>query len=456
MQGRLPTVATLSIAIVLAGCVQLADVDPASAAELLVPPDAYGYACGGEASAEPCSAKLADLRTAYQEPYAAADRTRPGTFAIGMNAGPSEVDRAMGVPDGRTARCQNDLLVTEDDGATWRYVETPRPAVAGAPLSDYCGGDPALLFDAEGVLHHTGIATSNANLNGFEIYYTKSADLGATWSDPVVLSEGANEDRNWIGLDAEGRIYVAWQHFNDAGGSLVSTSADGGDTWSLSAPEDLEECFTVSPVVFEGATMLLACSLYNADAPTVRVVAFDPVAASWETRADLAGEGYWPKLAWAGDALLLFVERFAETVTVDVATSADGGRTWSAFSPASAFLPEGFPQQGYDVQWATTDPWGRVHLILSGWETLAVPMGVVQSQTASGFAHAVLANGGALLATAQLGALSLATDPPRAPDTIGTTLGNHYMGLEFNAERGLAVWSRDGVLEYAFVEPAGA
>lgn len=434
----------------LSGCVTAPTLDVAGAPAL---PAAYVYRCAGEASAEACAAELVDLRTAYQEPYAAADRSRPGVFAVGVNAGPSEVDRAMGAPDGSTARCQNDILLTEDGGATWRYVETPRPAAAyeSHSVRDYCGGDPALLFDADGVLHHSGIARGGPLGNGYVVYYTKSPDLGASWSEPVVLSGGTEEDRNWIGLAPDGTLYVVWQHFNGDGGTAVALSTDGGDSWNTELPELGEACFTTSPPVFDGATLLLGCSMYGEEQPLVRLLERDAATGAYAVRADLPSAAYWPKLAWAGRALYLFVDEFGSATTTAFAASADAGRTWTAFEAASKFLPEDFPRANHEVQWLATDPWGRVHIVWQGHERVSLT--VTARTVESAFGHAVVDESGALLQASRLGPGNRITEP-EAPKTMGGSLGNHYMGLAFNATSGLLVWSEDATLEYAMVEAA--
>ncbi|MHB8603742.1 MAG: hypothetical protein ACYDCK_00700 [Thermoplasmatota archaeon] len=452
----LPTL--LVLATVLSGCTRPSGTLSASSAAL-PPPAKYLYACGGVASAKPCVAELGDLRTAYQEPNAAADPTRAGVFAVGINAYPSAIDRAADAPSGESATCRDDILLTTGAGAHWTYVKTPRPALATGHVSDYCGGDPALAFDAKGVLHLTGIATADAEENGFEVFYTSSPDLGKTWTKPVTLSRGANEDRNWIGIDAADRLYVVWQFFDGDGGSAVATSADGGATWDFIASDAGRACFVTSPPIFNGTTMMYACSNTDSSKPELRVVAFHPETRTSTIVAKLPIYAIWPTLAWVGKTLDLFIQAPPATEMLggsgeeQVMSSADGGHNWTKPVAAKALLPDDMTSGDYWLQWAATDTWGRLHLL---WRATDNPAGAsprIAPPVSSAYAHTVVGTDGVALQRERIGFGESLTNPT-PPKTLGNGGGNDYMGIAFNGADGILVFSENGELEYAMLHAA--
>ena len=116
-----------------------------------------------------------------------------------------------------------------DGGTTWSEVKeisglTP-PASAG---------NPAIAINSSGIL----FVTYTSDLSGTnQIYLTKSADRGETWSAPTRVAVTLN-DSEWsrILIDSHGTLHVLWH--DRSGPSLENVefyharSSDGGISWS--------------------------------------------------------------------------------------------------------------------------------------------------------------------------------------------------------------------------------
>lgn len=131
-----------------------------------------------------------------------------------------------------------------DGGATWQHGTLPGATQFSLPAGPYDTiSDASVAYDARhGVWL---IAALPVFLNGSAspaFVISRSAD-GVTWSAPVAGTP-ANEtdaDKEWITCDNHsgspyfGRCYVEWDRFNGSGSINMSTSTDGGQTWSAPA-----------------------------------------------------------------------------------------------------------------------------------------------------------------------------------------------------------------------------
>ena len=68
---------------------------------------------------------------------------------------------------------------------------------------------------------------------------SRSSDGGFTWDNPVNIGPNvASSDKNWIVCDSYsaspfyGNCYIEWDNPNTGDGILMSTSSDGGLSWS--------------------------------------------------------------------------------------------------------------------------------------------------------------------------------------------------------------------------------
>jgi len=134
--------------------------------------------------------------------------------------------------------------VSKDAGATWTNVQVPG-------LTRETGGqglfarfdlaeDPALAFDPRGRLYYAHIVfAQDSAASGIAV--SSSDDGGLTWSAPALVrfTDDPNvfNDKEWIATGPDGTVVVTWTRFK--GGSLGSRSSivgsisrDGGRTWT--------------------------------------------------------------------------------------------------------------------------------------------------------------------------------------------------------------------------------
>jgi len=135
---------------------------------------------------------------------------------------------------------------TIDDGRSWRSGLLPGLTVASRPPgANARASDPVVAYDAA---HATWLISTLA-LEGSTTRLTinRSPD-GLSWSNSLVAleersAEGISFDKNWVACDNTasspfyGRCYLVYTHSADRDMLAVTTSDDGGVTWST--PVDL-------------------------------------------------------------------------------------------------------------------------------------------------------------------------------------------------------------------------
>lgn len=131
-----------------------------------------------------------------------------------------------------------------NSGATWTNGFLPGTTVFASPTGTYDRiSDPVVAYDA---MHKTWMVaslglTAQSSVAGAATLVNLSTDGGQTWSSPVLIHAASgleNLDKDWITCDNTatspyyGHCYTEWD--NNGGGNTIymSTSTDGGQTWS--------------------------------------------------------------------------------------------------------------------------------------------------------------------------------------------------------------------------------
>jgi len=382
-------------------------------------------------------------------------------MAVGVNWGPPLTDDVAGLTNGEAAECKMGVYTSKDGGATWAFHTAPAPPVRQTmPVHPTrCEGDPALVFDAQDRLHLTGIAQAGDDLlpppagsgQGFMTYYTRSDDLGATWSPPVILSDlDPAQDRNWMALDpATGAVVVDWQNTaKDFANWTVQLawSLDRGATWATQEAPQRSVCAPPGPLLPHAGDLLYTCRNATGNDVHLLVYAFDLANRTGALRAALNVSGAWPGLAALRDGTLSQHWDDGDAPDTKLAWSRDHGRTWTEPASLRALL-DGQPA-GAHAYWAEGDAHGALHLIA---QADAAPVAPVPGAPAHHeLRHVVLAANGSKLQETVLAAWD-DTEPPTPRPAL--TLGDHYYGIARAGDRTLLAFTRDSAIDLTLAAP---
>ena len=131
-----------------------------------------------------------------------------------------------------------------DNGATWHGGFLPNTTVYATPAGTYDRvSDPSVSYDAAHklwMISSLAISDSTGTPNGVAVIVNISSDGGLTWNAPVTVANanGAFFDKDWIVCDDTasspyyGHCYVEWDIASNGDLVQMSTSSDGGNTWS--------------------------------------------------------------------------------------------------------------------------------------------------------------------------------------------------------------------------------
>jgi hypothetical protein len=211
---------TTAAAVVAAGSVALAGAAPAQ-----VPP-------AQQISVDPFGDPLGQHETGVEPDSFSFGDTVVAVFQVGrmVEGGASGIGWASSANGGRT----------------WRSGVLPALTEHGSPPGPFTrASDPVVAYDR---VHGVWLANALAlrDLPGVRVsslVVSRSTDA-VNWSSPVVVSPEVpgqfTHDKNWIVCDNgasspnAGRCYVVWTRAHD-GAMAVSTSVDGGSSWSAGA-----------------------------------------------------------------------------------------------------------------------------------------------------------------------------------------------------------------------------
>ncbi|MEA2217888.1 MAG: hypothetical protein QOJ35_514 [Solirubrobacteraceae bacterium] len=220
------------------------------------------------------------------------------------------------------------VSLSTDGGSTWSPSFLPGlTATSGTPGTT--GGafervsDPSVAYDAaHGVWLVSSIPlTSTRNVP--YVFVSRSTTGGTTWSDPVIIPPppvrpvSVNLDKNWTACDNTasspfyGHCYTEFDNFGERDLEYMSTSVDGGVTWSTPiSPAGRPHGLGGQPVVQPDGTVIVPfestkgtiAAFSSTDggqswtkAVTISRIAFHPVAGDLRTSplptAEIDGSG---------------------------------------------------------------------------------------------------------------------------------------------------------------------
>jgi hypothetical protein len=132
------------------------------------------------------------------------------------------------------------FATSRDGGRTWLDGVLPETTTAVSPGNPFDSvSDPAVAYDAlHGVWLIASLPVLFNNGPAPAVIVSRSSD-GFAWSNPAAVAAGSMAtDKSWIACDDwptspfYGHCYVEWDDLNRNGLIEMSTSSDGGLTWS--------------------------------------------------------------------------------------------------------------------------------------------------------------------------------------------------------------------------------
>ena len=126
------------------------------------------------------------------------------------------------------------FATTTDGGAHWTNGFLPGITVYQGNGTYQAASDAAVAYDA---LHGVWLISTLPIGNGTAVAVSRSTD-GINWSNPNFVTKVGGPDKNWIVCDNTasspfyGHCYSEWDSTNSGDLIQMSTSTDGGVTWS--------------------------------------------------------------------------------------------------------------------------------------------------------------------------------------------------------------------------------
>ena len=127
------------------------------------------------------------------------------------------------------------FATSTDSGKTWTFGSLPGWTTNYKNGKASAASDASVVYDAKhGVWLIEGLPISNSGVN---VAVSRSKD-GIHWSNPIVVDGNEVDDKNWITCDNSpkskfyGNCYAEWDQAFSTGLIQLSTSHDGGLTWS--------------------------------------------------------------------------------------------------------------------------------------------------------------------------------------------------------------------------------
>lgn len=213
-----------------------------------------------------------------------ATEVEPGSFAFGSTIIASfQVGRVFG---GGSADIG--YALSTDSGITWQNGLLPGITTFQAGGANSAVSDTNVIYDAAHGVWMIDSLPISANI---QVAVNRSADGGATWSNPVIVAQGANLDKTWITCDNSatsphyGNCYIEWDDNNNFNQMYMSTSSDGGQTWSVGIAVPGANGLGGQPLVLPNGTVIVPFLTGGA------IESFSSAngGASWSTPIQIAG-----------------------------------------------------------------------------------------------------------------------------------------------------------------------
>ncbi|MEU1629770.1 putative Ig domain-containing protein [Streptomyces sp. NPDC020096] len=184
-----------------------------------------------------------------------------------------------------------------DSGQTWTHGFLPGSTTnSGGPYS--AASDASVAYDAkDGVWMVSWLGIGSGN--NVDVELSRSTDGGHTWGNPVTVSTGTFDDKNWTVCDNHssspyyGHCYTEYDDANAGDAEHMRTSTDGGATWGAQqSPADSPSGLGGQPVVQPNGTVVVPFASGSEDSE--RSFISTDGGASWGSSVQIATVSHHP------------------------------------------------------------------------------------------------------------------------------------------------------------------
>jgi hypothetical protein len=179
--------------------------------------------------------------------------------------------------------------ISNDSGATWQNGLLPGITTFQGAGPNSAVSDTVVIYDAKhGVWMIASLPISATNI---QVAVSRSSDGGASWGNPVIVAHAADLDKDWITCDNTstsahyGNCYAEWDDNGNSNLIYMSTSSDGGLSWSAGFAVSTAHGLGGQPLVQPGGAVIVPF-LANADA--IQSFSSNDGGASWGSVVQVA------------------------------------------------------------------------------------------------------------------------------------------------------------------------
>jgi len=207
-----------------------------------------------------------------------ATEVEPGSFSFGSTIITSfQVGRISG-----GGAADIGYAISNDGGTTWQNGLLPGLTTFQGAGANSAVSDTVVIYDAKhGVWMIASLPISPANI---QVAVSRSTDGGASWDGPVIVAQGAGLDKDWITCDNTptsphyGNCYTEWDDNGNSNLMYMSTSSDGGLSWSGGAAVVAAKGLGGQPLVLPSGTVVVP---FLANAPVIQSFSSSDGGTTW-------------------------------------------------------------------------------------------------------------------------------------------------------------------------------
>jgi hypothetical protein len=207
-----------------------------------------------------------------------ATEVEPGSYSFGTTIITSfQVGRISG-----GGAADIGYAISNDSGATWQNGLLPGLTTFEGAGTNSAVSDTSVIYEVKhGVWMISSLPISATRI---QVAVSRSSDGGASWDNPVIVAQGPDLDKDWITCDNTstsahyGNCYMEWDDNGNSNQIYMSTSSDGGVTWSAAAAVSAAHGLGGQPLVQPGGNVIVP---FLANSPLIESFSSTNGGASW-------------------------------------------------------------------------------------------------------------------------------------------------------------------------------